>query len=360
MMIEKIQVELGDRSYPIEIGQELLPSLGEVCTRCGPPGRALLVSDSNVGPLYADTAVDSLERAGMDVASVILPAGEATKCEGRLFELYDHAIEHGMSRYSFVVALGGGVVGDIAGYMAASYLRGIPFVQVPTSLLAMVDSSVGGKTGINLPQGKNLIGAFHQPRAVLADLDVLETLPPREWRAGLAEVVKYGMIWDADFFAFLEANREGLLRCDKEIAARIVRRSCEIKAKVVRYDERESGLRAILNFGHTLGHAIENAAGYGEYLHGEAVAIGMDYAARLSARRAGLDTDVVERLHRLLTDLGLPTTADGLEWTDLYAIMLRDKKSVRGKPLFVLTPSLGRATPCYLCEEALCKEVWDG
>ncbi len=358
-MSTKVKVELGERSYDIEIGQNLLGSVGEVCSACGLKGRALLVTDSNVGPLYAEPCQTSLAAAGIDAKLVVLPAGESTKCEQRLFDLYDHALDHKMSRSSFVVALGGGVVGDIAGYLAATYLRGIPFIQIPTTLLAMVDSSVGGKTGINLPKGKNLVGAFHQPRAVLSSIDVLRTLTEREWRAGLAEVVKYGVISDGQFFEYLEANIDPIVNGDPESVVEIVRQSCLIKAEVVRRDECESGLRAILNFGHTLGHAIENIAGYGEYLHGEAVSIGMAYAAKLSSRLADLPEHDCRRIIDILQRTGLPVSPDhGLDWEQLEQVMNRDKKAMDGAPLFVLAQKIGSAQPGYRCDMKLCKKVW--
>lgn len=358
-MNAKVKVELGNRSYEISIGQNLLSSVGELCSALGLKGQALLVTDSNVGPLYAEDCRDSLADADCDSKLAVLPAGETTKCELRLFELYDHALDHKMTRASFVVALGGGVVGDIAGYLAASYLRGIAFIQIPTSLLAMVDSSVGGKTGINLPRGKNLVGAFHQPRAVLSDIDVLQTLPKREWRAGLAEVVKYGAISDSSFFDYMEANLDRILNAEPQSVIEIVRRSCLIKADVVRRDECESGLRAILNFGHTLGHAIENLAGYGEYLHGEAVSIGMAYAALLSTRIAGMAGSDCQRIIGMLERIGLPVRPkESLNWEQLEDIMHRDKKAHGGAPLFVLTQELGCAQPGYLCDAELCREVW--
>ncbi len=359
-MRSKVKVELGDRSYYIEIGQQLLGSVGEVCSACGLGGRALLVTDSNVGPLYAESCQAAMAAAGIVAKLVVLPAGESTKCEQRLFELYDHALDHKMGRNSFVAALGGGVVGDIAGYLAASYLRGIPFVQIPTSLLAMVDSSVGGKTGINLPKGKNLVGAFHQPRAVLADIDVLQTLPERERRAGLAEIIKYGVIADGDFFEYLEGNIDRIGCGDPQTTIEIGRQSCLIKADVVRRDEREGGLRAILNFGHTLGHAIENLAGYGAYLHGEAVSIGMAYATRLSARLAGMPEDDERRIIDILERTGLPVcTEKGLAWEQLEDIMNRDKKAMYGAPMFVLAQEIGLAQPGYRCDMNLCREVWN-
>lgn len=358
-MNTEIKVNLGDRSYNISIGSGPRASIGRICREAGLGEKALLVTDSNVGPLYSEGVADSLSGTGFDIRTKVLPAGEATKCGERLFELYDAALDHAMDRRSCVIALGGGVVGDIAGYLAASYLRGIPFVQIPTTLLAMVDSSVGGKTGINLPRGKNLVGAFHQPRAVVADIDVLATLPKREWRAGLAEVIKYGIIADSKFFEYLEENVAAAASGEPNTVIEIVGKSCEIKAEVVRRDEREGGLRAILNFGHTLGHAIENAAGYGHYLHGEAVAIGMAYAANLSVRIAGLPGAESRRIEHLLSVLGLPTTAPELKWETLAAAMKLDKKARGGVPLFVLTDMLGEAQPGYECAETICREVWN-
>jgi len=261
-----------------------------------------------------------------------------------------------------MVALGGGVIGDLTGYAAASWLRGISFVQVPTSLLAMVDSSVGGKTGINIAEGKNLVGVFHQPELVLADLETLKTLPEREFAAGMAEVVKYGPIWDEELFQSLEATAlrlAGSFQGSEEMGE-IISRCCEIKAEVVRQDEREGGLRGILNFGHTLAHAIENVAGYGEYLHGEAVAIGMIYAARLSTQLKGLSVEESARIEKLLATLGLPVDAPGLAWKDLRAAMAVDKKTRDGRIKFVLVDRIGHAEiGCEISEE-LMEEVWNG
>jgi 3-dehydroquinate synthase len=241
-----------------------------------------------------------------------------------------------------LVALGGGVVGDLAGFAAASYLRGVDFVQVPTTLLAMVDSAVGGKTGINLPAGKNLVGAFHQPALVLADLATLETLPVREFNAGMAEVIKYGIIRDAEMFAEIESNVGAVSRLDPVLLRRLVRRSCELKAEVVGLDEREGGLRAILNYGHTLGHAIENVAGYGEYLHGEAISIGMVYASQLSETVCGLPAEATRRQRRLFEAFGLPVKRQGFSWDALFEAMTVDKKAEDALPRFVLAESLGK------------------
>lgn len=352
-MTNDVTVDLGDRSYPIRIGSGILETLGEECSAAGLSGRCLIVSDENVAPLYAEKVFQSLETAGFNPVLEVLPAGEPTKCHEQLLHLYARAAENRLDRKCFMVALGGGVIGDLTGFAAASWLRGIRFVQVPTTLLSMVDSSVGGKTGINIPAGKNLVGAFHQPELVLVDLDTLQTLPAREFAAGMSEVAKYGVIWDADLFQTLERS-EG----EFPTIGKIISRCCEIKAEVVRQDEREGGLRGILNFGHTLGHAIENAAGYGEYLHGEAVAIGMVYAARLSAALKGLSPDDTKRIEKLMGALKLPVTASGLEWSDLRAAMAVDKKTVGGLPKFILCDRLGHVD--FGCEvpEELMEKIW--
>ncbi|MCK5676406.1 MAG: 3-dehydroquinate synthase, partial [Verrucomicrobia bacterium] len=334
--------------------------LGALCAETGLKGKCLVITDENVGEHYAQTVLQSLETAGFTASLATLPPGEQTKCGDRVFELYSRCIECGLDRYSFIVALGGGVVGDLAGYVAATYLRGIPFVQVPTSLLAMVDSSVGGKTGINLPEGKNLVGAFYQPRLVLADLQTLETLPEREYRAGLAEVVKYGIIYDAPFFQTLEENIEELPNVGNiELLAKVVGRCCEIKADVVAQDEREGGLRAILNFGHTVGHAVEKVAGYGEYVHGEAVAIGSAFAARASVELTGLPQDDCGRIETIFHALELPVNAPGCNWPDLRAALSVDKKTVGGMPKFVLVSEIGKSSIGNEIPEALMERIWN-
>ncbi len=358
-MLYDVTVNLGERSYGIHIGAELLEELGERCVSAGLKGKCLVVTDANVGSLYAATAMESLGKAGFKATLATIPAGEQTKCGDQLFALYSRCIEAGLDRKGFVVALGGGVIGDLAGYVAASYLRGIPFVQVPTSLLAMVDSSVGGKTGINLPEGKNLVGAFHQPELVLADLQTLETLPVREYRAGLAEVVKYGIIYDASFFECLEGQWPALAdRSDVGLLARVVGRCCEIKADVVGQDEREGGLRAILNFGHTVGHAIEKVAGYGEFVHGEAVAIGSVFAARVSVEQSGLSQAECDRIEKMFVDLALPVRAPGCPWADLRAALAVDKKTIGGMPKFVLASAIGLVSFGNDVPEALMEQVW--
>lgn len=335
-------VRLGERSYPIEIGAGRLRHLGSRCRRLRLGGTCLVVSDSNVFALYGEKACASLRQAGFAVTPAVVPAGEASKSEKQLSALYGAALEAGLDRSSFVVALGGGVVGDLAGYLAATFLRGIRLVQVPTSLLAMVDSAVGGKTGINLPRGKNLVGAFHQPALVLADTSTLKTLPRREYVSGLAEVVKYGVIRDARFFQSLEKNANALLRAQPKFLEQVIAKCCAIKADIVRLDERESGLRAILNYGHTLGHAIEQVTGYGRYLHGEAVAMGMVFSGLLSVKTAGFPEDEFERLVSLLRRLGLPVRPPRRAFSRLWKAMSVDKKGAKKKPRFVLARKLGR------------------
>jgi 3-dehydroquinate synthase len=353
-MKRDVNVDLGDRSYPIHIGSGILETLGDACKTAGLKGKCLIVTDEQVAPLYAARVFQSLEKAGFKPALEVLPAGEPTKSQAQLMNLYSKAAAHHLDRKCFMVALGGGVIGDLTGFAAASWLRGIRFIQVPTSLLAMVDSSVGGKTGINIPEGKNLVGAFHQPELVLIDLDTLKTLPPRELAAGMAEVVKYGIIWDAELFKTLEAE------IDYSNLGGIIARCCEIKAEVVGLDEREGGLRGILNFGHTLAHAIENGMGYGAYLHGEAVAIGMVYAARLSAKVKNLPIGDVVRIEALLKKLHLPTREPNLKWNEIRAPMAVDKKTVGGLLKFVLADRIGHVDfGCEVSEELL-EEVWNG
>jgi 3-dehydroquinate synthase len=360
-MLYDVPVNLGERSYQIHIGAGVLKQLGERSAHAGLKGNCLIITDENVGPLYADAARISLEKAGFPVSVTTVPAGEQTKCGEQVFELYSQCIEAGLDRKSFIVALGGGVIGDLAGYVAASFLRGIPFVQVPTSLLAMVDSSVGGKTGINLPEGKNLVGAFYQPEMVLADLDTLKTLPAREFKAGLAEVVKYGIIYDRPFFDSLADQIEQLQQVDNvEMLARVVGRCCEIKADVVEQDEREGGLRAILNFGHTVGHALEKVAGYGEYIHGEAVSVGSIFAARASVELTGLTQDECDRIEKIFADLGLPVKAPGHEWPGLRTALSVDKKTVGGMPRFVLASEIGTVSIGNEIPEETMERIWNG
>lgn len=337
-----LRVNLESRSYPIYIGADLLDdtSLFERHIR---GNQALLVSNETVAPLYLERLSASLD-ADLQVTRVILPDGEAHKSLRVLERIFDAAIGDGHNRSTTVIALGGGVVGDMAGFAAASYQRGVGFVQVPTTLLAQVDSSVGGKTAVNHPLGKNMIGAFYQPGAVIIDTRVLATLPDREYAAGLAEVIKYGLICDASFYRWLHEVREDLSARDPEVLAEAIERSCAAKARIVAADEREGGLRAILNLGHTFGHAIETAQGYGHCLHGEAVAMGMVLAARLSAERGRLTPAEVDELVAWLDAVGLPTIPpDDIPVADWLAHMARDKKVVNGRLRLVLLNAIGQA-----------------
>jgi len=339
-----VKVPLGTRSYQINIGAGLLSQLGRDCKRLGLGTRCAIISDRNVAPLYGRKVEASLARAGFEPTVLAVPAGETAKSFKTVQACYDQLAAKRLERKSFIVALGGGVVGDLAGFVAATYLRGVAFVQVPTTLLAQVDSSVGGKVGVNLKAGKNLVGSFYQPRLVLCDLDTLGTLPVRELRAGLAEVIKYGIIYDAALFKKLERDLPKLLRRDIGTLAAVVARCCEIKADVVRQDETESGLRAILNFGHTLGHALEAISHYGKYLHGEAISIGQVAAAGLSKQVLGLAEEHAGRITRLLEQAGLPIEAklSRPQQKQLLNAMKLDKKVSRGEVKFVLAERIGK------------------
>jgi 3-dehydroquinate synthase len=336
--MHRLRIELGERGYPIMIGPALLDDPA-VLAEAVAARDVLVVTNETVAPLYLDRLGRSL--AGKRVASVVLPDGEQHKTLDTLARVFDALVEHRMNRDACVAALGGGVVGDIAGFAAACYQRGVDYVQVPTTLLAQVDSSVGGKTGVNHPGGKNLIGAFHQPRAVVSDIGTLGSLPPRELRAGLAEVIKVGLVADADFFAWIEGNLEALLDLDAAALTHAIRRSCEIKAGIVAEDEHEHGRRALLNLGHTFGHAIETAAGYGAWLHGEAVGAGMLMAADLSARLGWLRPTDVERVRSLLQRAGLPVAAPRIGAARGLELMGMDKKVLAGRIRLVLLRHVG-------------------
>ena len=339
-MSESIQVELGKRAYTVQVGDGLLDS-GRLLEHV--PGRhALIVTDANVAPLYLARVQDALH--GKSVEVFVVPAGEQEKNLGRFAQLMSALAELGASRDVTVIALGGGVVGDLAGFAAACWMRGVRFVQLPTTLLAMVDSSIGGKTAVDLPSGKNLVGAFHQPSAVIADTQTLNTLPDRELRAGLAEVVKYGAIVDAGFFDWLEAHVDALLARDPAALGHAIAVSCRHKAAIVARDETEQGERMLLNFGHTFGHAIETEQGYGGLLHGEAVAVGMVLAAKLSARLGRAPEADAQRLQALLTRLGLPISVpEGLSAEALLGRMRLDKKAVSGDLRLILWRGIGQA-----------------
>ena len=351
-MSKTLRVDLRERGYDIHIGTELGP--GAVLS-AEQGTQVLIISDSNVDALYGARAEQMLAARGLEVRRTVVPAGEQSKDLGVVRRLYGEAVKAGLDRRSVIVALGGGMIGDLAGFVAATYLRGIRFVQAPTTLLAMVDSSVGGKVGVNLEEGKNLVGAFHQPAEVCADLTTLKTLPDREYLSGLAEVVKYGVIWDAPFFETIEAHVEALRRRDAALLESVVGRCCEIKAEVVRVDEMETGVRAILNFGHTLGHALEQVSGYGRWLHGEAVAVGMVFAGELAALVKGFRRDDARRLRDLLQRLGLPVSAGAAaDWTGIRTAMTTDKKARQRVPRFVLAEKLGGVVfGCEVPEAAL-------
>ncbi|MGZ5818718.1 MAG: bifunctional shikimate kinase/3-dehydroquinate synthase AroKB [Burkholderiaceae bacterium] len=335
-----LQVDLGERSYPIAIGQGLL-SNKELIGQYIAGSRVAIVTNTTVGPLYLQQLTQTLESAGKQVTSIVLPDGEEEKNWANLMRIFDVLLAEKCDRKTTLIALGGGVIGDMTGFAASAYMRGVPFIQVPTTLLSQVDSSVGGKTGINHPLGKNMIGAFYQPQAVIADTATLSTLPDEELSAGLAEVIKHGAIIDAPFFDWLETNMAKLVTKDAQALAYAIQRSCEIKADVVRQDEKETGLRAILNFGHTFGHAIEAGLGYGKWLHGEAVGCGMVMAADLSHRLGFIAESEKMRIAALVKAAGLPTVAPDLGNDRLLELMQVDKKNEGGQIKFILLKPLG-------------------
>ncbi len=339
--MQTIRVDLGDRAYPIHVGANLLA--GDLIQSHLAQPRVAIVTNPTVERLYFSALEQPLLAQGVKVLKIVLPDGEAFKTWETLNVVFDELLTHHCERKTTLIALGGGVIGDITGFAAASYQRGVPFIQIPTTLLAQVDSSVGGKTGINHPRGKNMIGAFYQPRLVLADTSTLLTLPDREMRAGLAEVIKYGLIWDAHFFAWLEGNLDALLNKDADALTHAIKRSCEIKAQVVGQDERETGIRAILNLGHTFGHAIEAGLGFGRWLHGEAVAAGMVMAAQLSRAMGDLTGEDLGRIVGILRRAGLPVVGPGLGTSRYLELMGLDKKVEDGKLRLVLYKKIGAA-----------------
>jgi len=341
-LVNTTRVNLGERSYEILVGSGNLAGISAFLRQRTQSNHAVIVTDTNVDTLYADHLGDQLADDQWEVHVLVAEAGEASKCSEVAADLWETMLAEGTDRQSVVVAIGGGVVGDLAGFVAATFARGLQFFQVPTTLLAQVDSSVGGKVGINLPGAKNMVGAFWQPEGVLVDVDVLTTLPDREYRAGLAEVVKYGVILDAEFFAYLEQSVDVINAKDPAVLRHIIERCCRLKADVVEHDERETtGLRAVLNYGHTYAHAFEAAGNYGELLHGEAVSIGMMCAARLAMRMKHVDHDFVTRQLVLLEALELPTGTPNYDRDELLALMRRDKKVDGGQLRFVLPSKMG-------------------
>ena len=340
--MQTLNVALGDRAYPIHIGCGLLSQTDLILPHLK-RNNVAIVTNTTVAPLYLEKLAKPLREAGVSILEIILPDGEAYKNSETLSLIYDALLKNRCERSSTLIALGGGVIGDLTGYAAATYLRGVPFIQIPTTLLSQVDSSVGGKTGINHPLGKNMIGAFYQPKLVLADIDTLQTLPPRELSAGVAEVIKYGLIRDADFFDWLEVNIGKLMGLDEAVTMYAIYRSCQNKAEVVAADEHETGERALLNLGHTFGHAIENAMGYGVWLHGEAVAAGTVLAADLSQRLGWLTSEQISRIHALLSAANLPLNAPKLGVEKYLDLMANDKKVENGKIRLVLQQGIGKA-----------------
>ncbi|MBF7082145.1 3-dehydroquinate synthase [Desulfallas sp. Bu1-1] len=343
--MKEVGIDLGNRSYQIMIGNGLLERAGELIAGVSAGRKALLVTNPVVGNLYAGRVAASLEQAGFEVVRAEVPDGEQYKTLQSAEFLYDRAFDAGLDRQCPVVALGGGVIGDLAGFVAATYMRGVPFIQVPTTLLAQVDSSVGGKVAVNHPRGKNIIGAFYQPALVISDTGTLRTLDSREVRSGLAEVIKYGVIKDASFFTWLEDNVEKVLTLDSDAMAYVVVMSCRIKAAVVEEDETEQGSRAVLNFGHTVGHAVEALTGYTEYRHGEAVAIGMAAASRLAVNLKQMSYEEEFRINKLIEKAGLPLKVPGaLRDSDMLEAMARDKKVYNDEITFILPRTIGKVS----------------
>jgi len=359
--MQTVTVNLGQRSYPIELGEGLLSRVGEMMKAQGIAGRVGIVSNPPVADLYAEEVRESLQGAGYETALVLIPEGEGHKNTASLGLIYDALVGRRFDRGATLIALGGGVIGDITGFVAATFLRGIGFVQIPTTLLAQVDASVGGKTAVNHEQGKNLIGAFHQPRLVVIDMKTLRTLPQREFAAGMAEVIKHGIIQDAGYFGFLEDGMDSLMRMDPAALETAVAGSCRIKAAVVEQDEREQDRRAILNFGHTIGHALESFTGYERFLHGEAVAIGMIQAAALSASRGVCGAAELGRIEALVRRAGLPwRIPDDIALADLVDGLELDKKSHAGKIKFVLCEGIGGTRFQWFSAAEIVRELASG
>lgn len=358
----QIKVELGDKSYPIIIGWDILSSLGNELARLFSGRKAMIISNPIVDKLYGEKVEAALAEANFNVIKAHIPDGEDAKNLEEAAKIYSRCCKAGLDRKSLIIALGGGVVGDLAGFVAATYMRGINFIQVPTTLLAQVDSSVGGKVGINLPEGKNLVGAFYQPSMVYMDLQTLTTLPIRELRTGIAEVIKYGVLDGDEFFTYLEQNMNRILKLDAQELAFTVQKSCQIKSQVVSIDEREGGIRAILNFGHTIGHALESLTGYRQYRHGEAIAIGMKYAGLVALNQNWWSKEEQARLEKLIEFAGLPLELPGFSSQQILDTMTLDKKNTDNKLTMVLPKKIGRVeivagVNTELVKEALVADV---
>lgn len=355
--MKQVQVGLGERSYPILIENGLMADIGNDLKKRSIAKRFVVIADTTVAKLYGDAVLASLAQAGLPTDLITFPAGEASKTLATVATLASRLAQTGLDRKDGLIALGGGVTGDITGFLASSYMRGIPFVQIPTTLLAQVDSSVGGKTGVDIPEGKNLVGAFYQPRAVYIDSQVLQSLPKAELLNGIAEVIKYGVIYDHDFFIFLENHRTAILALELPVLEQLIETCCSIKAKVVAQDEREANLRRILNFGHTIGHAVEADSGY-QLAHGSAIAIGMIAASRLAVAKGMFSTAEATRLWDLIHAFGLPTTIPATANRDkMKGYLLTDKKTVAGRPFFVLPTAIGHVKITDDVDEALIDQV---
>ncbi|MEC7107964.1 MAG: 3-dehydroquinate synthase [Verrucomicrobiota bacterium] len=360
-MLYELNVNLDNRSYPIKIGYDLLMEAGKILFKEGLKGNCLVIADNNTSIFY-DELRSSLDSNNINSTLTVVDSGENSKSLAQLKKLYSHCIKAKLDRQSFIIALGGGVIGDLAGYVSATYLRGIDFIQIPTSLLAMVDSAVGGKTGVNLDEGKNLVGSFHQPKLVLSDLKTLKSLPNREFIAGMAEVIKYGIIYDKNLFSRIEESFNEIIAKNENssLLAEIIGRCCEIKAEIVSKDEKENDLRAILNFGHTVGHAIENKSGYSSsMIHGEAISIGMVFAAEVSCTCFDLSMDDVNRIKKILTNVGLPICYKSLGWNELKEVINIDKKTVNGKAHFVLASKIGDVSIGHVVDDEILENTWN-
>ena len=355
--MEEVRVDLGERSYDIKIGEDILGNLGDYLSQLEIGNKVLIISNTLVDSLYGAEVEEAIAEAGFNVEKALIPDGEKYKSLATAKDLYDAAVEAELDRTSSIVALGGGVVGDIAGFIAASFMRGINFIQVPTTILAQVDSSVGGKVAVNHQQGKNLIGHFYQPKLVVADKKVLHTLEDRELKAGLAEVIKYGVIWDQDFFSFLKNKQAEIMELSTAEIIKAVKISCQIKAKVVEKDEREEGLRAILNYGHTIGHALEAVTNYEQYRHGEAVAIGMAAAARIAHKLEMITAQEVEAQEDLIASFGLPIRFESLDNDQIIKALTKDKKVKNGVIRFILADQIGEVRILSDISEKIIKEV---
>jgi len=355
--MEKMRIALGKNSYSIYLGSKILPRIGEVLAAYPVNKQVLLVTNPTVNNLYGEIVAKSLANAGFSVRIVEISEGEEEKNLMNAQKLYATAIEHNINRKSTIMALGGGVIGDLTGFVAATFMRGVNFVQVPTSLLAQVDSSVGGKVAVNLPQGKNLVGCFYQPKFVFTDIATLHTLPENELKAGLAEVIKYGVIWSEEFFSYLEQNRHYIKSLQPEIIKYIVNKSCLIKGQVVEKDEKEENLRAILNYGHTVGHAVESLTNYRTYKHGEGVALGMLAAANLSNKMGFFKAKDVTRIKILLEEVGLPVILPALDKEKMLICMAHDKKVISNKLRFVLPTAIGKVFITEQIDTELLRQV---